>query len=94
MAVRIKCITKDNGDHENPHVAITSLTWVNPTTGESGTSTRAEMYDYVNGGKLAYVERGGLKVYLEARISTHGNKYVRTIPDGTTVDNLLKLPEC
>lgn len=95
MAVRIKCISKDGGNHENPHVGITSLTWVNEASGESGTSSRLEMYTFVDGGGLAYVlDRYSNKAYLEARISSLGNKYVRTIPDGTTTDNLLNLPEC
>lgn len=29
MAIRITCINKDNGDHENPNLAITHLGWIN-----------------------------------------------------------------
>jgi hypothetical protein len=29
MAVRIICIKKDDGEHENPYVAIDHLEWVN-----------------------------------------------------------------
>lgn len=29
MSIRITCITKAGGDHENPYVAISRLGWVN-----------------------------------------------------------------
>jgi hypothetical protein len=29
MSIRITCITKAGGDHENPYVAISRLAWVN-----------------------------------------------------------------
>lgn len=94
MSVRITAIRKDNGNHENPYVGITSFKWVNESTLESGYATRREMYDFVNGGGYAYVlDRYGNEAYLEAKISASGNPYVRTIPDGTATDNLLNLPE-
>jgi len=39
MAIRITCINKDNGIHENPNVAITHLGWKNEQTGKTGRST-------------------------------------------------------
>ncbi len=94
MTVRIVSIKKDGGNHENPHVGITSLTWISDNDGSTGTSTRLEMYKFVDNGGLAYVmDRFLNKAYLEARISSLGNKYVRTIPDDTQTDNLLSLPE-
>ncbi len=47
MSVKITCIKKAGGQHQNPYVAITSLTWVNEETKATGTSTREEMYDYI-----------------------------------------------
>jgi len=36
MFVRITCINKDNGNHNNPNEAISHYGWVNEETGEHG----------------------------------------------------------
>ena len=95
--VRINCINKDTGNHENPHVAISHLGWTNMGTGEGGRSTRLEMYNYIKEGGQAYVEdpKDGSKAYLEALTTPiFGTKYVRTRPNDTGRDNLLSLMEC
>lgn len=95
MALKITCIKKDNGNHENPYMAISSLQWINELTKEHGTSTRVEMYDFVNKGGEAYVmDASGNRAKLEARLSERLNKYVKTKADDVKSDNLLKLPEC
>lgn len=95
MAVRITCISKDNGHHENPHVAIQRLGWVNPQNNESGSSTRIEMYNFVQQGGTAYVQDAvGNRAHLVAKTSAHGTAYVQTVADQTPTDNLLRLPEC
>lgn len=97
MSVRITCINKDSGNHENPHTAISYLNWRNEQTGETGRASRVEMYEFVRqkGIGSAYVKdfKGDI-AYLEAVLSPRGTKYVRTIPDYTKADNLLSLPEC
>jgi hypothetical protein len=95
MSIRITCIKKDSGNHENPYVAISSLGWINEGSGDKGTSTRLVMYDWVKDGGIAYVKDAkGDQAKLIAEISPKGTKYVKTKPDATTEDNLLKLPEC
>ena len=94
MAIRITCINKDAGDHENPYVAIRTLGWINVQTSETGRSTRVVMHDWVQQGNLAYVEQGGYQARLVAMVSPRGNKYVKTQADITRLDNLLALPEC
>jgi len=95
MSVRITCINKANGQHENPYTAIEHLGWVNESTNESGKSTRLQMYDFVNGGGLAYVKDWkGDTAYLIAETTSRGTKYVKTKPDGIKADNLLALSEC
>jgi hypothetical protein len=42
----------------------------------------------------AYVAAGGANAKLIGEISPRGNKFVKTVPDNTPTDNLLKLPEC
>ena len=94
MAIRITCITKASGDHENSYVAITSLGWINESN-ETGSSTRLVMYDWSEKGGQAYVKGAdGSIAYLITAISAKGLKYVKTKADSTTSDNLLKLKEC
>lgn len=97
MSVKITCISKDSGNHENPYTAISNLGWINESTGKTGNSTRLEMYAFVeNENGAAYVKDpyDGSKAYLMTAVSASGTKYVKTIPNDTSADNLLKLPEC
>ena len=96
MAVRITCVNKEGGYHQDPHHAISDLGWINEENGKNGKSTRLDMYDWIkNKNGIAYVlDRWGNKAYLVARESTHGTKYVRTIADNVLTDDLLSLPEC
>ncbi len=95
MAVRITCINKANGFHEDPYVAIQTLGWVNEQTGAMGKSSREAMYDFVvNQRGSAYVTAGAVRAELIGLISPHGTRYVKTRTDSTDRDNLLKLPEC
>lgn len=96
MAVEITCINKDGGDHYDPYEAIERFGWVNSSTGKRGNSTLQAMIDYLNGNNQAYVldSTGSKKVYLFVATSRHGNKYVKTEPDGNGRNNLLELDEC
>ena len=96
MSVRVTCITKSGGDHENPHAAISDLGWVNEETSNRGSSTRLQMYDWIkNKSGVAYVrDARGNQVVVGAAETTRGTKYVRTHADGIWTDNLLALPEC
>ena len=95
MSVRITCIKKAAGYHEDPHVAISELGWTNEQTGESNRTGRLEMYRWVKEGGQAYVrDSAGNVAYLIAKVSRNGNPYVQTAADGTPTDNLLKLVEC
>ena len=96
MAVKISCIKKDNGNHENPYVAISTLRWKEDGTGKEGESSRLQMYDFVEVTKgIAYViDSRGNKANLIGETSLKGNKYVKTVADNVTSDNLLKLNEC
>ncbi len=96
MSIRITCIKKDGGNHENPHIAISTLGWKNEQSGETGSSTRLQMYDWIkNKGGEAYVhDRYGNTVKVGTAETSYGTKYVRTYADRTWTDNLLSLPEC
>ena len=95
MSVKITCITKDNGNHENPYVAITSLGWINEETKNTGVSTREAVYIWVKEGGYGYVkDADGNVAELIAETSAKGTNFVKTVPDDVKSDNLLKLPEC
>jgi hypothetical protein len=94
MSVKIICIKKVNGNHENPCEAISTFGWINERTQKRGSSSRIRMYEFIKDGGYAYVEDGNNKVRLITGISSKGNRYVKTKPNDTEDDNLLKLPEC
>jgi hypothetical protein len=96
MAIRITCINKDAGNHENPHTAISYLGWLEDGTGKSGKMARLDLYNWIKDkGGVAYVQDGfGNKVSVKTAVTSNGTKYVRTYSDNTPTDNLLKLPEC
>jgi hypothetical protein len=95
MSIRITCIKKDSGNHENSLIAISELGWKDETTFVTGRKTRVEMYDWVKAGNTAYVKDAhGNQATLITAISPKGTKYVKTKPDDTPTDNLLALPEC
>ena len=94
MSVRITCIEKQGGYHEDPHHAIERVGWIG-SDGSRGTSTRVEMYDWIkdkNG--EAYVSDGVRAVPVLTYISLNGTKCIRTYSDGRWGNNLLSLPEC
>ncbi|MDB4984815.1 MAG: hypothetical protein JWM20_994 [Patescibacteria group bacterium] len=89
----VTCITKGNGDHYEPHTAISNLGYRN----EFGNyyTTRLEMYTFLKNGGSAYVkDKFGNTAYLTTGVSSAGNPYVRTYSDGKLTDNLLALQEC
>ena len=93
MAIRVVCITKDSGNHENRHTAISKLGWAGQ--GSFGYMSRAEMYDWLKQGGSAFVrDRFGNVAYLITAVTRLGTKYVKTVADETKADNLLSLGEC
>jgi hypothetical protein len=96
MSVRITCISKDSGYHENPHEAITQLSWVNEKTNESGKISRIDMYNWIKekGGQAYVMSPGGSTSVVGTAMTSRGTKYVRTYSNGVWDDNLLSLPEC
>ncbi|SDH63277.1 Protein of unknown function [Chryseobacterium taeanense] len=96
MTIRITCINKDNGYHENPNLAISHLGWINEQTRETGKNTRLEIYDWIkykNG--YAYVkDTFGNEAKVITAETYNGTKYLKTEADNSTKNNLLSLPEC
>lgn len=96
MAVKITCINKSGGRHADPHHAISLLGWTNEGTGETGKSTRLEVYDWIKGkgGEAYVIDPYGNKALVGTREHSNGTKYLQTYADRVWTDNLLALPEC
>ncbi|HEX5429555.1 MAG TPA: DUF3892 domain-containing protein [Patescibacteria group bacterium] len=94
--IRITCINKDNGNHENPHLAITYLGWIEDGTNAVGKWARLQLYRWIKEqGGIAYVmDAIKNRVYVKPAVSVMGNPYVRTESDGKVTNNLLSLIEC
>lgn len=96
MAIRITCINKSGGWHEDPHHAISYLAWKNEETGAAGKNSRLELYDWIkdkNG--VAYVrDSRGNQVSVGTREHANGTRFLQTYADRIWTDNLLALPEC
>lgn len=95
MAIRITCINKDNGFHENPNLAITHLGWIGED-GNTGKSTRLEIYNWIKNKKgEAYVaDIYGNRTKVITAETYNGTQYLKTEADHSTKNNLLSLPEC
>ena len=94
MSIRITCIKKSGGYHQEPHEAITSLGWVNEQDGSGGSSSREQVYEWIKSGGEAFVVFGATRVQVVTAETAWGTRFVKTKPDFTIRDNLLSLPEC
>jgi hypothetical protein len=96
MAIRITCINKEHGFHQDLHHAISHLGWVNEENGKTGKNTRLEIYNWLkNENGAAYVTDGaGNRAYVYPKENQNGTKFVQTYADDVWTDNLLYLPEC
>jgi hypothetical protein len=96
MSIRITCIKKSGGYHEDPHHAISTLDWVNESNGNTGRNTRIEIYDWIkNQNGIAYVQDlRGNRANVGTREHSNGTRFLQTYSDRVWTDNLLALPEC
>lgn len=95
MSVRIICINKSSGYHDNPYEAIAYYGWINESTKESGRSDRQTMVNWLNEENQAYVaDILGNRVFCVVKRSARGLEFLQTESDGKPTDNLLNLPEC
>lgn len=88
MAEKVSCIVRGDNQTYSDCRCITEIRT------ESGRYTRLEAYNKVKASPGSiYVEAGASKANL-VPAEREGLKYVRTAPDDTTVDNLLKVRNC
>lgn len=73
------------------HQHIASVRWRNPTSGETGENTRAEIVAWINDGGDARV-RDDHGNDVRVRVIDASPAYIQTYADGVPTDNLLWLP--
>lgn len=92
QTAQVKCVNKR--DRPNPHERITHI------GGYANSQWKITQEDAIR-----MIERGEWKFYvalastnrsvwIEVAVSRFGNKYLRTVGDDDTRNNLLSLPEC
>ena len=91
MAVRITHRRMSTGGTGHEH--IHSVKWENQASSETGTSTVAEMVDFIDNkhGK-AYTWDGAVRADVGVVKPASGKPYIRTYADGKWTNNLLALP--
>ena len=91
MAVRITHVRLSQNGSRVEH--ITDLAWSEVPSNKTGSSSRAQMVEFVEGGGVAFTQDGaGSRANLVVVTPMSGPKYVRTRSDNTVADNLLHLP--
>lgn len=89
---QITCINKS--DRHNPWERITHVGGKN-ADGRAWRLTQPDAIQGIEDGRWKfYVSVGGKSVWVVVSVSQHGNKYLKTEPDGDQPNNLLSLPEC
>lgn len=87
----IKCIVKT--DRMNPHERIHAVGGT--SAGSYWLMEQQEAIRAIENRKFDfYVNKGGKKVDVIVAVSRYGNKYLKTVADGETPNNLLALNAC
>lgn len=74
------------------HEHIAAVKWVSLNTGDTGSSTRPTMVEWIEGYGEAVVGEGTNQVSVGVVDPSPGPKYIRTHADGEWTNNLLSLP--
>lgn len=87
---RIDCVNKLAS--ASPWDSIIRLSGTHDSDGQRWSCTQSQCIDYIEQGYQFYVEQApGQRLYLEVATSILGRKYVRTMADKDTPEQLLRL---
>lgn len=92
MSIRITAIRLSGG---NSHQHIVRLWWTDPSSGDTGDNSRAEIIAWMETqhGKVYVEDAAGNQVDVGIVTPASGPKYLRTYADGVWTNNLLALPK-
>lgn len=90
--VEIDCINKNPRD--DPYHAIKSVGGRNPNGSRWKLSLAEAVAGTERGEWQFFVHKGGHTVDVVMAVSAHNHKYLKTVADKDTPDNLLSLKEC
>lgn len=82
MAVRITCINKSGGYHENPHEAVSAYGWKNESNGNIGKNDRESM--------VKWMEEEGGEAYVKDSVGNIAYCFVNQNTNGTNFCKLIK----
>jgi hypothetical protein len=92
MELQIVGISKDGGNHLDPHEGITHYQWID-SDGSRKLTDRPTMVEWAKkAGNWAYVSDGYTKAFCQVR-SNGRIEFLQTVADGRPTNNLLSLPE-
>ena len=87
---RIDCVNMV--ETASPWDRIVRLSGTHDTDGQRWSCTQVQCIDYIEQGYQFYIQQGaGQRLYLEVATTMFGHKYVRTVIDKETPDQLLRL---
>lgn len=92
MSIRITHVRFADGVRDHPH--ISAVKWVDLQSGETNSSTKAVIVDWIdNKNGKAYVGTGASQVQVGTVHPSGAAAYLRTYADGQWTNNLVSLPE-
>lgn len=87
--VQVTHVRMSEGGTRHEHIA--SVSWLNPESGKTGTSTVPAMVEYIHAGNRVYTCDGHRVAVI--RVVDANPPYIRTYADNSWTDNLLSLPK-
>lgn len=90
---KVKCVTRES-DSDYPDCRSIAEIGFPGKNKPVVTETPSEVYDMIENGDKVVVEHRGQETEVQQAITEDGTKYVRTEPNDTKEDNLLKQDAC